>query len=59
MNVRPIKPHIHANLKFVCTIFVHFCVSVVYEVVWILLSIIVSHKILSANLDTIFFFFFF
>lgn len=30
LNVRPIKPHTHANLlKFVCTISVHFYVSVV------------------------------
>lgn len=30
LNVRPIKPHTHANLlKFVCTISVHFYVNVV------------------------------
>lgn len=43
LNVRPIKPHIHANLKFVCATFVHFYVHVVcvWGGVWIL-SIIVG-----------------
>lgn len=39
MNVRPIKPHIHANLKSVCTDSVRFYVNVVCEGVWILLSV--------------------
>lgn len=29
LNVSSIKPHIHANLKFVCTIFIHVYVNVV------------------------------
>lgn len=55
LNIRPIKPHLHANLKFVCTHFVHFYVNVVCEGVWILLLIIVSHK---TSPPTFFFFFF-
>lgn len=65
LNVGPMEPHIHANLKFVCTTFVHFHVNVVCEGVWKLLSIIVGHKIspptwiLFCIWITIFFFFFF
>lgn len=58
LNVRPIKPHIHANLKFVCTICVHFYVSVVCEGVLIFLSIIVSDKTFPPTLIFILFFYF-
>lgn len=56
LNVRPIKPHLHANLKFVCTHFVHFYVNVVCEGVWILLLIIVSHKTSPPTWISFFFF---
>lgn len=58
LNVRPIKPHIHANLKFVCTICVHFYVSVVCEGVLIFLSIIVSDTTFPPTLIFILFFYF-
>lgn len=41
LNVRPIKPHIHANLNFIWTHFVHFyVVGCVCEGIWILSSVI-------------------
>lgn len=43
LNVGPVRPHIHANLTFVCTVFV-LLFTVVRDDVWIF-SIIVGHRI--------------
>lgn len=65
LNVGPMEPHIHANLKFVCTTFVQLSCQCC---MWGSLEIVVNHcrsQDLSTNLDFIlylnyyFFFFFF
>lgn len=52
LNVSPVKPHLHANLMFVCTVFFFllftFMFTVVCDDVWIF-SIIVSHRIVPAD----------